>query len=70
MILFLVQQSDISNSYVVVYAPNREEAKRHAFNWFGAGEYDAPKAGNPDFYIVTPMTPPGARIHLDITVSV
>lgn len=40
---------------------DRERAKERASKWLG---------GNPDVYTVTPLTEPGDRIHLDITIQV
>ena len=59
MILFMVEHV---NSHVLIYASDRETAKRKAFNCH-LGHID------PDAYTVTPLTEPGDHIHLDITVS-
>jgi hypothetical protein len=63
MILFLVEHDNI---HVLTYASDREAAKRKAFNWLGwwlVGDPDQ------DHCMVTPLTEPGDRIHLDITVG-
>lgn len=57
-ILFLVSQGNIK---VLTYAYNREDAKRQTHSWIG---------GNTDYYTVTPLTEPGDRIHLAITLWV
>lgn len=56
-ILFMVKYGNV---HVLITALDREEAKRRSFPWIGA---------DPDYYIVTPLTEPGDRIKLDITVS-
>jgi hypothetical protein len=58
MILFMVE---VGNVHVITWAHGREGAKRNANTWIG---------GDPDKYIVTPLTAPGDRVHLDITLAV
>lgn len=57
-ILFLCE---LGNGHVVTFAVDREQAKRNARAWLGR---------NPDDYIVTPLTAPGDRVKLDITLRV
>lgn len=57
MILFLCTDG---NAHVVVWAYDREQAKRQARQWLDR---------NPDYYVVSPLTAPGDRVHLDITLS-
>jgi hypothetical protein len=68
MILFMVEYG---NAHVITFASGREQAKQNAKNWLG--DYRRPLhdfyGNNPDNYTVTPLTEPGDRIHLDITVS-
>lgn len=56
-ILFMVERGNV---HVLTYATDRENAKRNAQKWMGM---------NPDHYTVSPLTEPGDRIKLDITVS-
>jgi hypothetical protein len=56
-ILFMVE---MGNRHVLVWAIEREEAKRQARSWL---------RDNPDNYIVTPLTEPGDSIHLALTSS-
>ena len=58
LILFLVTRG---NAHVVTYATDREEAKRQAHQWLGM---------NPEDYTVSPLTAPGDRIKLNITLNV
>lgn len=58
LILFIVEMGNI---HVITYAYERESAKRNAHSWIG---------GNYDHYIVTPLTEPGDRIHLSLTLYV
>ena len=51
----------IGNIKVIVVARDRESAKRNAHSWIG---------GNPEQYTVTPLTNPGDRIHLALTLYV
>lgn len=67
MILFMVEYG---NMHVLVTSfvrgPNaREDAKRKAHKHIGGGASTV----TPDDYIVTPLTEPGDRIVLDVTVS-
>lgn len=53
---------ELGNAHVIVgVIGDRENAKQRAFKWLG---------GDPDAYTVTPITEPGDRVHLDITVMV
>jgi hypothetical protein len=54
--LFMVE---LGNVHFICYAHGREDAKRQAHSWIGADKEN---------YIVTPLTEPGDRIHLAITV--
>jgi hypothetical protein len=60
MILFMVESG---NTHVIVYETGREQAKRAASRWLG--DYN----GGPDNYIVTPLTAPGDRIHIDLSLA-
>jgi hypothetical protein len=68
MILFIVTHE---NTNVVCLANGREEAKTKAFRWCLTSEAraTAPTVGNPDKYVVSPLTKPGDRIHFDITTD-
>lgn len=55
-VFFMVK---FGNIHYFVYETSRETAKRSAHSWIG---------GNPDDYIVTPLTSPGDRIVLGATV--
>lgn len=57
-IVFMVEMGNI---HVFVIAFNREGAKSTAHAWIG---------GDPDRYIVSPLTEPGDRIHFALTVRV
>jgi hypothetical protein len=57
-IVFMVEYGNI---HYITYAFDRESAKRSALGWIG---------GNSDNYIVTPLTEPGDRIHIGITLYV
>lgn len=54
---------EIGNTHIILNTQrqDREEAKRKARQWLG---------GNPDNYTVTPITEPGDRVRLDVTVQV
>jgi len=58
MILFMVEQG---NAHVITWAIDREDAKRRARGWLWE---------DPDKYTVTPLTAPGDRVHLAITLNV
>jgi hypothetical protein len=51
------------NAHVILNTQrqDREEAKRTAAKWLG---------GNPDQYKVTPITEPGDRVRIDVTIQV
>jgi hypothetical protein len=51
---------EMGNAHFFCSAFNREDAKRAASHWFG---------GDPDSYTVTPLTQPGDRWHIAVTVS-
>jgi len=57
MIVFLVT-SELGGVHVICTATNREYAKSKASQFLG---------GNPDEYIVSPLTNKGDKVHLDIT---
>lgn len=59
-ILFMVEQRQPGNVHVLTYALDRERAKRNAQRWI---------EGDPDKYVVTPLTDPGDRIKLDIILN-
>lgn len=56
--LFMVE---LANVHVITWAHNREDAKRRCKSWIGS---------NPDYYIVSPLTEKGDRVHLNITLFV
>lgn len=58
MILFLCTHE---KAHVLTWAKDREDAKKKAQQWLW---HDA------DRYIVTPLTAPGDRINLNITLAV
>lgn len=53
-----------SNMKVILWAGGRDDAKRKA------SRSTLREMGNPDEYIVTPITNPGDRVKLDITLNV
>jgi hypothetical protein len=57
-VLFMVEMGNI---HFFTYSYNREDAKRSAYDWMG---------GDPERYIVTPLTEKGDRIKLDIVLYV
>lgn len=59
VIVFMVRR--VGGSAFFTTAFNREGAKRNAEPWFG---------GNPDEYVVTPLTKPGENIKFDLAVRV
>lgn len=70
MQMWLVRMNRRSNAYVICSASGREHAKGIALKRFYTGSLDNPTASAlPDNYVVTPLTMPGDRVHLDITVS-
>lgn len=58
MILFQVTNN---NAHVITWSFDREDAKRRAAPWL---------SGDRDKYVVTPLTNPGDRVKLDITISI
>lgn len=54
---------EYGNAHVILNTqrPDREEAKRRAFKWL---------EGDPDKYVVTPITEAGDRVRLDVTVQI
>jgi len=50
----------VGNAHFICNAFHRETAKQLAAHWF---------AGDPDKYIVTPLTKEGDRVHVAVTVS-
>lgn len=58
---YIVFMVEMGNIHVFTYQLDRESAKRDAHAWIG---------GNPDDYIVTPLTTPGDRIRLNMTLYV
>lgn len=54
---------ELGNAHVILNTQrqDREEAKYQAQKWLG---------GDPDDYTVTPITEPGDRVRLDVTVQV
>lgn len=53
-----------NNMKVVLWAIDREQAKRLAnVGWLSG-------MGNPDYFVCTPITSPGDRVKLDITLNV
>lgn len=63
-ILFLVNPRG-TNIRCFVWALGREDAKEKAKNWIGRISY-----GGPDQWIVTPLTSPGDRVKLDLTLNI
>jgi hypothetical protein len=57
-ILFLVEMGNI---HFLCYANDREDAKRQAHRWMGA---------DPDKYIVSPLTEPGDRVRIEMSLSI
>ena len=57
MIFFLITDG---NNHVICTANNREFAKSKAAGFL---------KGNPDHYVVTPLTNEGETVHLDVTVK-
>lgn len=64
MRLYIVQPMSGSNAKFVTWAMKDDDARQQAHTWFG---YD----GGPswDKYVVTPITKPGDRIHMSITLN-
>ena len=58
MILFMVEYG---NAHVITWAHDREDAKIKARSWL---------RNIPDLYTVTPLTEPGDRVHLSISLNV
>lgn len=57
-ILYLVSYGNIR---YVTWAFDRENAKRQAQSWIG---------GNPDEYIVSPLSELGDRVHIALTLAI
>lgn len=71
MQLFIVSPDMGSNVKVVVWALGREDAKRrtqHRLSFQDPYQQGALQP-NPDKYIVTPVTNPGDRVHLSVTLN-
>lgn len=51
----------LGNIRYFTWAGDRENAKRNARSWIG---------GNIDQYVVTPLTEPGDRVHLALTLAI
>lgn len=49
------------NIRFVCWAMGREDAKRQGYSWIG---------GNVDSYVVTPLSEPGDRVHIALTLSI
>lgn len=49
------------NIRFVCWAMDREDAKRQAYHWIG---------GNAESYVVTPISEPGDRVHIALTLAV
>lgn len=61
MKFFLIKLNELSTEVVICSARDQQDAKIKANKWL---------VHNPDNYVITPLTNPGDRVHLDITVSV
>jgi hypothetical protein len=48
------------NAHVLTWAHDREDAKRKARHWL---------SGDPEHYTVTPLTTPGDRVHISVTLA-
>lgn len=59
--MFLVRLNEESNIKFFTWALDRENAKRNARQWMG---------GDPDKYIVDPLTKQGDRVKLDLILSI
>lgn len=51
----------LGNIRYVCWAMGREDAKRQAQSWIG---------GNPDSYVVSPISEQGDRVHIALTLSI
>lgn len=59
--MWVVSPGEGSTFKCVVWAGDREDAKRKARTWL---------ARDPDHYICTPVTNPGDKVKVDITLNV
>jgi hypothetical protein len=68
-IIFMVSYGNVR---VITTGNNREDAKRNAANWISYQDAYSGGAFRPstDEYTVTPLTNPGDRIKLDISLRV
>lgn len=67
MILFLVEYG---NAHVIVWAMGREQAKRQAQSWLWDNPDNDTTYAPADRYTVTPLTEPGDRVKIAVTLSV
>jgi len=51
----------LGNIRFICWAMGREDAKRQARPWIGS---------DPDTYTVTPLSEPGDRVHIGLTLSI
>lgn len=56
-ILWMVEMGNI---HFITFAEDREDAKRKAHQWMG---------GDKEHYTVSPLTEPGDRIHMALSLS-
>jgi hypothetical protein len=68
--LWHVRLNETANKIIILSAFDREDAKRKAFLYFGAGEFHNPTAGNTDNYVVTPLSERGDQVKLDVIVNI
>lgn len=57
----MVETPKPGNVHVLTFALSREDAKRNAARWI---------EGDPEKYIITPLTEKGDRVKLDIILNV
>lgn len=65
MRLYIVQPHSGSNIKVVVFSIDTKSAAREAMPWIAGPDWD-----DPDKYVVTPITKPGDRVKLAVTLNV